>query len=126
MAVFNLPLRQHAFTDCRGVNCVSEPYVPGHPVERPNLPYPDVALVILSTMIERQLKGSGKRKRAKILRLLHECADDMDRLGGVRRLKPADRKADSDMAGIRKSGAALLRAWAELYGRMYVEDEAGG
>ena len=100
-----------------------KPYVPGCPVERPNLPHPDIALVILSTMIERSLKGSGKKKRIRILRLLHDCADDMERLGGVRRLKPSDRRADSDMASIRKNGAALLRAWAELYGRMYLETE---
>ena len=104
---------------------MTEPYVPGHPVERPNLPYPDVALVMLSTLLERQMKGAGKKKRARTLKLLHDCADNLDSLGSIRRLKPSDRRADSDMGKLRKSAAALFRAWAELYGRSHVEEEAG-
>ncbi len=102
---------------------MAEPYIPSRPINAAELPAPSVQSVMMATWFEHQVRSAKPRKRARLIRSMYEMADELDSLGGIRRLKSADPAADKGIADARRQSASLFRALAELFSRQFLEDE---
>ena len=98
------------------------PYIPPVPIEVADVAPELLHVTMMEAFLERQFEKAKPRKRRELIGDLHAMADNLTKLGGIRRLRCNDRKADKDLAEARRAAASVYSNMAALFSRWMVED----